>query len=334
MMLYGNYRFICRFESEAELPPYKGSTFRGAFGHALKRVVCALKRQECSDCILRERCLYTRVFETPLAQGGKESNRNSAIPHPFVIEPPPETRTRYAAGDGFECGLILFGEFNHMLPYFVYAFEQMGKIGLGRRINGSRGSFALQTVKSSQHVIYSIMDQKLKIDESAETLEVPIPCGLNSGQECVHIRLETPLRFKHEGRLSEGLPFHVLVRNMLRRASSLLETYGDGEPELDYRGIVERAGAVKVEASDLRWFDWERYSNKQERGMQLGGLAGTVTYKGKLDEFLPLLEFSEKVHIGKQTSFGLGLLTYEIVSGHLCPQQFEADQSAKDSEEK
>lgn len=49
-MLYGNYRFKCRFESEAHLPEYKGSTFRGVFGRALKDVVCALKRQECPGC--------------------------------------------------------------------------------------------------------------------------------------------------------------------------------------------------------------------------------------------------------------------------------------------
>ena len=109
-MQYGKYTFTCRFETDAELPAYKGSTFRGVFGHALKRVVCALKRQECPDCILRERCLYTRVFETALSQGGQDAVRNSAIPHPFVIEPPPETKTHYVKSDMFECGLILFGE--------------------------------------------------------------------------------------------------------------------------------------------------------------------------------------------------------------------------------
>ena len=333
-MIYGNYRFQCQFESEAELPIYKGSTFRGVFGHALKRVVCALKRQDCPECILRERCLYTRVFETQLAQGGRNATRNSAVPHPFVIEPPPETKTRYSGGDAFECGLILFGEFNHMLPYFVYAFEQMGEIGLGRRINGNRGGFKLQAVKSRGKVIYSSSDGQLNAGDAVEKLQSPNPRNDTAASGCVRIRLETPLRFKHEGRLSDGLPFHVLVRNMLRRASSLMEAYGDGEPDLDYRGMAERASAVKVEVSDLRWFDWDRYSNRQERGMQLGGLTGTVTYKGDIDEFLPLLEFSEKVHIGKQTSFGLGLLTYEIVLGHRCPQQVEADKSPKDSEEK
>jgi hypothetical protein len=305
-MLYGNYRFNCRFEGDAELPAFKGSTFRGVFGIALKRVVCALKRQECPDCILRERCLYTRVFETALAQGGKDAERNSVVPHPFVIEPPLETTTRYQKGDAFECGLILFGEFNHMLPYFVYAVEQMGQIGLGRRINGSRGGFSLRGVTSGGQAIYSKEDGKLQTAEAAKPIQAPIPGGKSSAQRLVTIRLETPLRFKQGNRLSDALPFETLVRNMLRRASSLMETYGEGEPPLDYRGMVARAGAVDVVKSNLRWTDWERFSNRQERAMNLGGLTGAVTYKGPMDEFLPLIEFSELVHIGKQTSFGLG----------------------------
>ena len=278
-MLYGNYRFQCRFETDAELPAYKGSTFRGVFGHALKRVVCALKRQECPDCILRERCLYTRVFETALSQGGQDAVRNSAIPHPFVIEPPPETKTHYVKSDVFECGLILFGEVNHMLPYFVYAFDQMGEIGLGRRINGNRGGFKLQAVKSRGKAIFTSADGKLNVGDAIEKLQFPLPGSNSDAPPCIRVRLETPLRFKHEGRLSDGLPFHVLVRNMLRRASSLMEAYGDGEPDLDYRGMVDRAGAVKVEASDLRWFGRERYPNRQERGMQLDCLTGAGIVK-------------------------------------------------------
>ena len=37
-----------------------------------------------------------------------------------------------------------------------------------------------------------------------------------------------------------------------------------------------------------------------------GGLVGSVTYEGDLGEYLPLIEFSEKAHLGKNTSFGLG----------------------------
>ena len=68
-MLYGKYHFICRLENDAILPGYKGSTFRSVFGHALKRVVCVLKRVECEACGLRNRCVYARVFENPYRRG-------------------------------------------------------------------------------------------------------------------------------------------------------------------------------------------------------------------------------------------------------------------------
>ena len=55
-MLYGNYQFFCHLKNEVILPHYKGSTFRGVFGRALKKVVCALKKEDCEDCLLKKRC--------------------------------------------------------------------------------------------------------------------------------------------------------------------------------------------------------------------------------------------------------------------------------------
>ena len=47
--------------------------------------------------------------------------------------------------------------------------------------------------------------------------------------------------------------------------------------------------------------------------MTFGGLVGSVTYKGELAEFMPLLDFCSHVHIGKQTAFGLGKFKVEPV---------------------
>ena len=69
---------------------------------------------------------------------------------------------------------------------------------------------------------------------------------------------------------------------------------------------MERAKDIEIKSSALRWFDWKRYSNKQDRSMLMGGMIGNVTYCGDLSEFLSLIEFCEKVYLGKQTSFGLG----------------------------
>ncbi|MEW6667561.1 MAG: CRISPR system precrRNA processing endoribonuclease RAMP protein Cas6 [Thermodesulfobacteriota bacterium] len=43
----------------------------------------------------------------------------------------------------------------------------------------------------------------------------------------------------------------------------------------------------------------------------MGGIVGTVAYEGALAEYLPLIDFCAKVHLGKQTSFGLGKIAWE-----------------------
>lgn len=302
-MLYGKYQFKCQLEAEAFLPYYKGSTFRGVFGHALKRVVCALKRKECDSCLLKKRCLYAQVFETPLSLEMPNGSRISSPPHPFVIEPPLTEQTRFEKESCLDCNLILFGQPNKSLPYFVYAFEQMGRIGIGKRVNGKRARFTLKEVKYGRKTIYSDTNQRLSMSEPVRDLTLSDP---GDGDLRIRVKLETPLRLKFENEIKADLPFHVLARAMLRRISSLLNTWGDGEPDLDYKGLIERAGDVHIVDNSLRWYDWKRYSNRQERKMFMGGMLGSITYEAKLGEYLPFFDFCEKVHLGKNTSFGLG----------------------------
>ena len=65
-------KFVIRPQGELILPPYKGSTFRGGFGHALKRAVCADKEGECAKCVLRRECIYSYIFETSMSHEAKE----------------------------------------------------------------------------------------------------------------------------------------------------------------------------------------------------------------------------------------------------------------------
>jgi hypothetical protein len=117
-MLFGRYEFTSKLETDAQLPYYKGSTFRGVFGRALKKVVCALKQQECETCLLNSKCVYALVFETPVA-GKSTDSRMVAPPHPFVIEPPLTIKTHFPAGSGFNFSLLLMGDANNYLPYFI-----------------------------------------------------------------------------------------------------------------------------------------------------------------------------------------------------------------------
>lgn len=188
----------------------------------------------------------------------------------------------------------------------------MGESGLGKKLQGQRGRFFLNNVKSAGMVIYDADSKKLK----APLPEDVTVAAVMQNTDCIAIRLKllTPLRLKQHNSFSSELPFHMLVRAMLRRISGLFEHFGDGEPPLNYRGLISQAQDITIESSSLRWHDWERYSNRQEQAMMMGGLVGTATYRGKLTPYLSLLELCRDLHIGKQSSFGLGLFDYELIS--------------------
>lgn len=304
-MLLGRYQFTCRFLDDAVLPPYKGSTFRGAFGGALKKVVCAVREKDCSRCLLAARCVYARVFENA-APAPVDTSRQVAPPHPYVIEPPLGTQTRYDAGDLFEFTLLLFGEFTDYLPYFVYAFEAMGEQGLGGRRERGMGRYALESICYEGQSLY---------DASRRQLAPHQPRLLELGSATpargeLHLRLITPLRLKFDNQLSAELPFHLLTRAALRRVSSLFATFGSGEPELNYRGLVARAQEVDICHARLRWHDWKRYSSRQEQTMLMGGMSGEILYRGAVGEYLPMLTLARELHLGKQSAFGLGQIDF------------------------
>ncbi|HEX7181344.1 MAG TPA: CRISPR system precrRNA processing endoribonuclease RAMP protein Cas6, partial [Thermoanaerobaculia bacterium] len=78
---------------------------------------------------------------------------------------------------------------------------------------------------------------------------------------------------------------------------------------------LEHAGTVRIAASDLHWFDCQRYSNRQGRKIDIGGLLGSLELEGDLAPLAPLLRTAELVHVGKGATFGLGKLEVVPTSG-------------------
>ena len=302
-MLFGDYHFFCQFTDDTILPHYKGSTLRGVFGRALKRVVCVLRRQECIDCLLKERCLYALSFET------------ANVPPPFVLEPSLADNTHFSKDEIIDFHLLLFGEINKSLPYIIYALKEAQGLPVGKGINGNKAGLSLLEVRREGKIIYSDDKQTINTKDLYYELKMPL---LNEGKKKdilkLKINLITPLRLKFRNKLKADLPFHVLIRAVLRRISSLFYYYGDGEPGLDYKGLVKKAEFVKTVESNIDWFDWRRYSFRQDQAMLMGGIIGSVTYEGDISEFIPLIELCEKLHIGKQTSFGLGKIKAKLLT--------------------
>lgn len=317
-------RFTLTIEAidELHLPYYKGSTFRGGFGNAFRRVVCALKRNDCSDCLLKSRCIYAYVFET-FPQGGAEimnMNKYEKVPHPFVIEPPEgigDVKERIIQpGRKIDFGLILIGRATEYFPYFIYTFDELGRIGIGK----GRGRYRLSIVNKLSKdgeavcgeagiVATPVYIESQRAIKRCESDRIDIPEDFKPDERIEEITLEfiSPLRIKYNRDLVVTPEFHILIRNLLRRLGLLYYFHcGNHAPSWDHRAIIKHAETVKIQSSSLRWLDWERYSTRQQTRMRLGGLVGSITYRGNIEPFLPILRAGMILHIGKNTSFGLG----------------------------
>ena len=299
MLDLAKFRLELRAEEEISLPPYKGSALRGGFGTTFKKVACALGHGECSKCILRTSCVYSYIFETPPPPDTKVMRKYPYAPHPFVLEPPLDGRTEYSPGDSLSFGLVLVGRAVDYLPYFIFTFSELGKLGLGR----GRGKFSLVGA-------WAVSPEGEELAYDGKTFRRPRPyrpaeAGPSEVREVV-LEFLTPTRIRYNERLVSKLEFHMLVRSLLRRISLLSYFHCGRELDLDFRGIIRRAQEVEVVEDDLAWYDWGRYSGRQKARMKLGGFVGKVRFRGELGEFWPLLLTGQEVHVGKGTSFGLG----------------------------
>ncbi len=85
---FERFRFTIKVTSLMVLPPYKGAVFRGAFGNAFRRIVCAVPKADCTTCMLRLKCLYVSIFEPPPPANYPDAAKFSTAPAPYVLNPP------------------------------------------------------------------------------------------------------------------------------------------------------------------------------------------------------------------------------------------------------
>lgn len=320
-------KFTLRAAEPIRLPQFAGSTFRGAFGGMFRRIACAPHCADAGDCLLASACAYARVFEARPDVPGYQSAANSEVPRPFIIHPPP-TEAPLKPGEAFSFHLVLVGAAINYLPYFILTWRELGRVGIG----GAQGRFRLEAVESgfsvdsaetaeaakaeSSLTIYSAEDEMVR--NNLATLTVDRILATNTRlrslietsarpRNRLTIEFLTPARLKSGGEFLRTAPqFDVVMRALLRRLESLSFFYCGGGLHLDYRTLVARAKEVETASSSLRWVEWTRYSQRQERKIPWGGLVGSVEYEGEFSGFWPFLALGELVGVGNNCAFGLG----------------------------
>lgn len=300
------YRLTFRAPGGGRFGAYAGSAWRGALGHALKRVVCVTSQPACEPCLLYRSCAYPYIFETPPPPGAAKMRLYKAAPHPFVIEPADYGPRELEPGATTSIRLVLVGRAITQLPYMVLALRRAGEQGLGPR----RSRLDLLTVE--QEATLGAEDWR-EIYGQGEVLD-PLPAAAsacpappNNGE--VEVRLCTPLRLRRDGAnlTADDFNFRPWFSALLRRVSMLSYFHGAQALETDFRGLVAAAGRVPLAEPQLRWREWTRYSSRQRTTLQMGGLVGSFRLAaGDLQAFWPYLWFGQWVHAGRGASMGLG----------------------------
>jgi hypothetical protein len=294
-----SYRVYLRAcEDAMYLPPYLGSTIRGALGASLKECLCSSDRK-CNGCSYSLDCVYYELYEKSVNDANIPGVYD--VPRPFIIRPPLEYRTQYQCGDTLKFELVLLGDTYKLLPYLILGMISMGQRGLG----ANRSKFELDRIACGNGLVFSTDVGQVRWYGEALSEETLLGAGLDG---CSNVMLDflTPTRIKHDSLLTSDLTFEVLVRSILRRSVSLITMYGQGVPKFDTRLLLEQAKQVQTTSCKFRWDDLRRYSNKQRATLSIGGFTGSVTYAGELELFRSLLHFGSVVSIGKGSVFGLG----------------------------
>ncbi len=286
-----------RADAPLALPPYAGSMLRGAWGHALL-ALAPLPHRDGQPCALHASCPYCQVFATqPLLAHNLQ--KFSAMPQPYVIEPPQGGAQRLAAGQNFSFGLVLIGKAHAHLPILLQAWERALRTGLGVQQTPCT-LLQVQNENSKQ----PLLDYGKPLSPQEQAL--PAAPALDKQ---VTLHFTSPLRLQVQSKPAKAKDLtarHLLVA--LARRWQLLQDIdlGQDAAQQDFAQIITQAEDIALDAHALRWFDWGRFSQSQQQEMKFGGLLGSLTLQGQLAPFAELLHLGQWLHVGKNASFGLG----------------------------
>ncbi|MCC6585677.1 MAG: CRISPR system precrRNA processing endoribonuclease RAMP protein Cas6 [Bryobacterales bacterium] len=226
-------------------------------------------------------------------------------PRPFVFRAAHLDGRTLEPGESFHFDVHLFEIADPALEYFVLAFAQLAREGLGPG-RGRAELVAVDQLSLGHRIETRVFDGgRFRMGELAAPIAVDL--GKPDGAvERVRVRFVTPTELKDGREVTDRPEFRVLFGRLRDRISTLRMLYGAGVLEIDFRAMGERAGAVRMARCELKRIEAERYSSRTGQRHTLAGFVGEVEYEGDLGEFLPYLALGKWVGVGRQTVWGKG----------------------------
>jgi hypothetical protein len=299
------YRFDFRAIDDGVLRSFSGSAWRGVFGTALKRTVCAMRLRPCEDCPLLDSCHYPTIFEGHRPRGADQFPTIDKVAVPYVMEPVNSGELVFARGDRVSVVLTLVGNANRSLVYVVRAMGEAGLVGIGP----ARARLELERVVTLDD-LEGAEGATVYAGGSTATPAMPsTPVPASLGRR-VRVVLRSPLRLRVDADLVTPARFSPghLVAAAIRRVSSLAALHCGAPISEDYAALSAFARDTVSLRADLRWHEQERFSGRQKERLKAGGIVGSleVDLADGAGRLAPWLALGQWVGAGKGASMGLG----------------------------
>lgn len=285
---FSHWAITLRLDSDAILEANKGNILHGGFGRALAKISSAL---------------YDQLF----AQQGQNNRKAS----PFMLYCLDNTQRHYLAGQQLTIELRLFAADEAVLNGVRQAFIAWQALGLGE----DRSSFSLlQIINNQGALLYSAELGELIIPSQcsiAEILQQRLKAFITSpfpqGEVFYRLVTQSRCRIQRHGMPIKTVPdLDIWLNAITRRFMGLLPEDYPLERITEIRKGKPEQHAMRVVFADAHFSDWQKYSVKDKRMVNIGGLIGQWHYANIDLETLQWLVLGEYIGIGNKTSFGFG----------------------------
>ena len=313
------FRFLLKPRDFIKLSSFAGSSLRKDFIPIFKQITCLEPHGDCKSCKMQDDCPYFISLEKGEGIPDPEYKRYQTPPKPFIFEPPLKRKTFYSKNEDLYFDLVLVGKALEFFPFYAAGIRRVGELGIGR----NQGKYSLNRILAFDlvnNVIageFTFDSDKLKYDEDFSVPLSEIYEKYESQYEEVNeinVSIVTPLRMKRLGNDNWHLYFKSLIKNIVTRIANLGHAYCDFDEFLHFPELIYNAGAVRTSKENLNWEDWRHPAMQNKNpNVRLGGYLGDLMYKGSISDFWPILKIGELIHIGKNTSFGLGRILVELI---------------------
>ena len=341
MLDYAKLRVTFKSISDVVLSNYKGSTLRGMFKTALRRVCCPYSDVQCGSCTRAQECVYGTITEHRTKTG-----ENTVLP--YVINCSSLKRNIYSKDEALSFELVLVGRALTYLPHIIASLSAWDLLDVGRfqplirqgeierygppadwpgKIR-PKGRLRLETVEQisgdSVHPLYGPRRPfKMPV---AETFSCE--SGMDDGKWRVKLNFLAPTRITRRVIEEDGnkkrkkliqpdaMDFHLFFNSIRTRIYGLCEHFGDGITPLAKEALEDAESgfnAVKVAENRLRMEKVRRYRGNMTKWVHLDGFVGSVTFENVPGSLIPWIMAGELLHIGRFPTLGFGEYRGEYV---------------------